>query len=116
MKIIEQLSADRETARITVENHSDFAAEQVIELYLKDEESADAPPHPILAGFARVRVDAKKSKTLTVALDPQAFTVVREDGIRRPGSGRWTLFAGFGQPDARTEELSGQPCLSAVIQ
>ncbi len=113
---LRNLSADRETARVTVENRSDFAAEQVIELYLKDEESADAPTHPILAGFARVRVDAGTSETLNVALDPQAFTVVGADGVRRPGSGRWTLFAGFGQPDARTAELSGQPCLSAAIQ
>ena len=83
--------------------------------YLKDEESAEAPTHPILAGFVRVRVEANASKTLTAALDPQAFTVVGEDGKRRPGSGRWTLYAGFGQPDARTEELTGQRCLSAAI-
>ena len=113
--VLRDLSADRESARVTVENRSGFDAEQVVEFYLKDEESAEAPTHPILAGFVRVRVEANASKTLTAALDPQAFTVVGEDGKRRPGSGRWTLYAGFGQPDARTEELTGQRCLSAAI-
>ena len=36
-------------------------------------------------------------------------------GVARGGTGRWTLFAGFGQPDARTEALSGQKCRSVPI-
>ena len=113
---LRDLSADKTTARVTVENRSDFDAEQVVELYVKDAHSADAPTHPILAGFARVRVGAKSSQTLTVALDDAAFTVVGEDGVRRSGSGEWTLYAGFGQPDARTEELTGRKCLSVAIK
>ena len=110
------LSADKKEARVTVENRSDFAAEQVVELYLKDTQSPDAPTHPILAGFTRVRVAAGAAEALTVALDPAAFTVVGADGVRRPGSGTWTLWAGFGQPDARTGELTGQKCLSVTIK
>ena len=113
---LRDLKADRRAARVTVENRSSFAAEQVVELYLKDERSPDAPLHPILAGFARICLDAGASETISVALDEGAFTVVGEDGVRRPGSGRWTLYAGFGQPDARTEKLSGQRCLSATIR
>ncbi len=110
------LSADRTEARVTVENRSGFDAEQVVELYLKDADSPDAPTHPILAGFARIRVAAHAAEMLTVPLDPAAFTVVGDDGVRRAGSGTWTLYAGFGQPDARTEELTGQKCLSVTIR
>ena len=109
------LSADRETARVTVTNRSAFAAEEVVELYLKDEGSPDAPPNPILCGFQRVRLAPGEKKELCLALDARAFTVVREDGARVPGSGRWTLWAGFGQPDRRTAALSGKPCLSVTI-
>ena len=109
------LSADRETARVTVTNRSAFAAEEVVELYLKDEGSPDAPPNPILCGFQRVRLAPGEKKELCLALDARAFTVVREDGARVPGSGRWTLWAGFGQPDRRTVALSGKPCLSVTI-
>ena len=110
------LAADRETARVTVENRSAFAAEEVVELYLRDEGSADAPPNPVLCGFGRVRLEPGESRALCLPLDERAFTVVREDGTRVPGSGRWTLWAGFGQPDARTAALSGKTCLSVTVE
>ena len=53
---------------------------------------------------------------LTIPISPRAFTVVKETGERIPGSGSWTLYAGFGQPDPRTEELSGKKSLSCEIQ
>ena len=113
--VLTGLEADRERARLTLENRSGFAAEQVAELYLRNEGDADAPTNGALVGFARVRLEAGERKTLTVPLSDTAFTVVGEDGVRRPGTGRWTLFAGFGQPDARTETLSGQKCRSVPI-
>ena len=112
---LSDLTADRETARVTVTNRSAFAAEEVVELYLKDEGSPDAPPNPILCGFQRVRLAPGERRTLCLALDARAFTIVRADGARVPGSGRWTLWAGFGQPDERTAALSGKSCLSVKI-
>ena len=87
-----------------------------MELYVRDQGSPDAPTNPVLAGFGRIRLEAGESRELTLALDPRAFTVVGEDGVRRPGSGRWTVYAGFGQPDRRTEELTGKKCLTAEIR
>ena len=43
-------------------------------------------------------------------------TVVKENGKRIPGSGRWTLFAGFGGPDPTTEKLTGQKAFSVTIR
>ena len=113
--VLRDLRADRAAARVTVENRSAFAAEEVVELYLKDEGSPNAPPNPVLCGFRRVSLGPGESRELTIPLDERAFTVVREDGTRVPGSGRWTLFAGFGQPDGRTAELSGKTCLSMTL-
>ena len=109
------LSADREGVRITASNRSSFAAEDVVEVYVKDAASPDAPTNPVLAGFARVRLEPGESRELSVPLDPRAFTVVGADGVRRPGSGRWTVYAGFGQPDRRTEELTGKTSLRTEI-
>ena len=87
-----------------------------MELYLRDEDSADAPVNPILCGFLRVSLQAGEEKRLSIPLDPRAFTVVSAAGERLPGSGNWTLYAGFGQPDPRTRELSGRSCLSTGIR
>ncbi|MBP5169327.1 MAG: fibronectin type III-like domain-contianing protein, partial [Oscillospiraceae bacterium] len=90
-------------------------AEEVIELYLRDEGSPLAPPNPILCGFRRIRLAAGQEETFEVAINPDAFTVVTDDGKRIPGSGVWTLFAGFGAPDACTEELTGRKAVSTRI-
>ena len=110
------LSADRESACVTVSNRSDFAADEVVELYIRDNESPDAPVNPILCGFARVSLAPGEQKDVHIPIQSRAFTVVTEDGERIPGSGSWTLYAGFGQPDSRTEELTGRKRLSVLIQ
>ena len=112
---LSELSADRDCACVTITNHSDISADEVIELYIRDNKSPDAPVNPVLCGFARVHLDPGREKLLTIPIQPRAFTVVTETGERVAGSGSWTLYAGFGQPDARTEALSGKTCLSVQI-
>ncbi len=112
---LEELTADRERAEVSVCTRSDFPAEEVVELYLRDELSPDAAVNPVLCGFLRVRLEPGERRRVSVPLDPRAFTVVNEAGERVPGSGRWTLYAGFGQPDARTEELTGMGALRTEI-
>lgn len=109
------VSANREAATVTVENRGSRATEEVVQLYIKDNASSDAPTNPILCGFKRVCLEAGESKTVEVAIDPVAFTVVNEAGERIPGSGSWTLYAGLGQPDQRTEELTGNAAVSTQI-
>ena len=112
----ESMRADREQACVTVRNCGNRATEDVLEIYVRDQDSPLAPPNPVLCGFARVALEAGQSREVRVELDPEAFTVVGEDGIRVPGSDRWMLYAGFGAPDARTLELTGRKCLSLEIR
>ena len=109
------LDAARESVRVRVKNEGGFGTDEVLQLYLKDEASPDAPPNPVLCGFQRIRLAAGEEGEFVLTPDPGAFTVVREDGGRVPGSGRWTLYAGFGAPDARTEALTGKKAVSASL-
>ena len=109
------LTADRQRAAVVVRNDGARGTEEVVELYLRDEKSPFAPPNPILCGFQRIFLAAGEEKSVSVELDPAAFTVVNDAGERFPGSGRWTLYAGLGGPDARTEELTGKKALSVPI-
>ena len=113
---LSDLSATRERAKLTVQNKSAFAAQEVVQLYIKDEGSADAPTNPVLCGFLRLRLEPGETRLVSIPIDLRAFTVVNAAGERVPGSGRWTLYAGFGQPDARTAELTGRACLSTGIE
>ena len=108
------LTADRTAAQVTVKN-SGRATEDVVQLYIRDRVSPDAPTNPILCGFQRIALEAGEEKTVTVPIDPKAFTVVNAEGQRIPGSGTWVLYAGTGQPDARTAELTGKGCLAVSL-
>ena len=108
--------AGRGGAAVRVKNESDRALEEVVELYLKDEGSPLAPPKASLCGFQRIRLEAGEEKEIFIPIGEDAFTVVDEKGERIPGSGSWRLWAGFGAPDARTEELTGRKAVTALIE
>nr|WP_326208437.1 glycoside hydrolase family 3 C-terminal domain-containing protein [uncultured Oscillibacter sp.] len=110
------VTAGDASARVTVENRGGRAAQEVVQLYLKDEASPDAPPNPILCGFRRIELGAGETKTVDIPIEPSAFTVVNDAGERIPGSGAWTLYAGLGQPDARTARLTGKTAVSTSIR
>ena len=111
-----RVSANRTFASVTVENRGSRATEDVVQLYLRDNGSCDAPPNPVLCGFRRVALAPGERKTVEIGVDPAAMTVVNEMGQRVPGSGNWTLFAGVGQPDARTAELTGHTAAETELR
>ena len=106
-----ELSGDGLTVRACVKNGSGFAAAEVVQAYVKDEESPFAPTHPVLCGFERVALAAGEERMVEIPLSKHAYTVVSDDGERIPGSGRYAVWCGFGQPDARTEALTGKKCI-----
>ncbi len=109
------LSEEGGAARVRVKNTGTADADEVVQLYMKDESDPDAPPNPVLCGFQRIRLSAGEEAELHIPIDENAFTVVDDDGKRKPGSGPWTLFAGFGAPDPRTEALTSRPAASLRI-
>ena len=111
---VTDLAANREMAFVTVENRG-RATEDVVQLYIRDEASPHAPVHPILCGFLRISLEAGECKQICIPIDPLALTVVNDAGQRIPGSGKWTLYAGLGQPDKRTEALTGKQCISTEL-
>ena len=108
------VTADRAAARVTVRNDGADTGD-VIQLYIRDNASPDAPVNPVLCGFQRVFLKQGQELEVEIPIDPNAFTVVNARGERIDGSGSWTLYAGFGQPDSRTEELTGKACVSCRI-
>lgn len=113
--VVTGVTAGRSQAIVTVQNQGTRDVGDVLQLYIHDELSPFAPPNPVLCGFRRIFLAAGEEKTLSVPIDKNAFTVVADTGERVQGSGKWTLYAGFGGPDARTEELTGRKSFSVQI-
>ncbi len=110
------LKAEREAASVRVKNTGAVDTDEVVELYLHDELSPLAPPNPILCGFQRIHLKAGEEADVRVAIHPDAFTVVDGEGKRIPGSGSWTLYAGFGAPDKRTGELTAREAAAVSLK
>jgi beta-glucosidase len=113
--IVQNLRTEDNIAYVSVKNDSEIETDDVIELYLHDEDSPYAPPNMVLCGFKRIHLKANEEGEFSIPIYPDAFTVVDDWGERIPGSGKWKLSAGFGAPDGRTEELTGNKAICKVI-
>ncbi|MBD5129646.1 MAG: glycoside hydrolase family 3 protein [Ruminococcaceae bacterium] len=100
-------------AAVTVENKG-RAAEDVIELYVKDY-NENAVPNVSLCGFKRISLGAGEKLSVEIPVPEKAFTAVDENGVRQRFGDRFTLYAGTHQPDPLSERLSGNKCVSADI-
>ena len=103
-----RLEAVKITARIR--NGGKMETEDVLQVYVKDLDYPGAVLHPTLAAFARVRLKPGEEKQIGLTVDRMRFTSVDEDGNRAIYGKHFELYAGFSQPDPRSEELTGQNC------
>ncbi|MCM1065435.1 MAG: glycoside hydrolase family 3 C-terminal domain-containing protein [Eubacterium sp.] len=101
------------TAAVT--NKGARATDEVVQVYIRDEDSIHATPVPRLCGFARVSLQPGETKQVRVPIDREAFTVVNEEGERLVDGKRFLVSVGFGQPDTRTRELTGKECAMIEI-
>lgn len=99
----------------TVENQGTVDTDEVVQVYIKSETSNDAPRNPKLCAFKRIFVKAGETVTTELAIVSRAFTVVDEHGERYIPEGQFQLYVGFGQPDARTEALTGKKSIVITV-
>lgn len=114
-QVVELQSGEPLTMSVTVSNTGKRAVDEVAQVYIRDEDSAHATPAPRLCGFARVSLQPGETKQVRIPVDRDAFTVVNDEGERLVDGTHFTVSTGFGQPDARTRELTGKECISVKI-
>lgn len=100
---------------VTVSNTGDRDVEEVVQVYIKALDSADATPNERLCGFARVSVKTGGQAVVRVPVDRDALTVINDEGEKVSGGSRYAVSVGFGQSDARTEELTGKKCRKMIL-
>lgn len=93
---------------VTVYNQGTVDTDEVIQIYIKAQDSEYAPRHPSLCQFRRIHVKAGESVCVKLPVAERAFSVVNEKGERLMDAKHFTLYAGTSQPDERSEELTHQ--------
>lgn len=94
--------------RVKVENLSDYPTEDVVQIYIKDEESSFAVPHHSLCAFRRVKLGAWDKAELIIPVAFHHLKQVNDQGEKILDSSRFTLFVGVSQPDPRSIALTGK--------
>ena len=103
------------TVMVKVMNRSDAAAEEVLQVYVKNLDSEYAAPNAGLCAFTRIFLPGKESKYVTLDIDKDSFTVINSEGERTTECRRFMVSVGFGQPDMRTRTLTGKDNITFTL-
>ena len=90
---------------VMVKNTGGMRGDEVVQVYLRDDEASLPVPRHNLVGFERVHLASGAETRVTFSINPKQLAFVDEDGqwVIEPGS--FTVFVGGGQP-ALAEGLS----------
>jgi beta-glucosidase len=103
------------TVRVTVKNTGDFEAEEVVQLYVTDQEASVRVPIQSLKGFDRIRFSPGESKEVSFDLTPEMLEIVNKDGERILESGDFKITVGGSVPGKRSRELGAAEQVEAIL-
>jgi beta-glucosidase len=111
-KSLLQTTGDTLTVTVDVTNTGTRAGEEVVQLYVRDEEATVARPVRELRGFQRVQLAAGECRTVTFQLSTEQFAYVDADLRRVIEPGTIRLFVGRSAVD---ESLTAQVTLVGPV-
>ena len=109
-----QKQGDDVLVKVQLHNAGKVATEEVAQIYVQNEGSANAPVHPRLCGFKRVCVPAGETVEVAITVPAQQLLVVNDEG-QFIAEGTPVFYAGVNQPDERSEELTGRKCVKITL-
>jgi beta-glucosidase len=97
----QQLATDGGELSISVEvaNVGDRAGDEIVQLYIRDEEASVARPVLELRGFARVGLEPGKRRTVTFSIGAEQLAYTGADHRRVVEPGKVSLFVGSSSAD-----------------
>lgn len=96
--------------------HSGAAGGDVVEVYIRDNESKFAVRNHSLCAFKPVSFSGDEAKNVELFVPDRALEIVDDSGERRVDSRSFTLYVGVSQPDARSCALTGTRPAEIALQ
>lgn len=94
--------------KIKAENQGNVRTGDVIQVYVKNEDSKFACAHPALCGIKRIELNPGEEIEFKIKIDKKAFTVVDDKGNRFEDGTQFTFYVGTSQPDEKSCTLTGE--------
>lgn len=104
------------TATAQVTNIGSMESDEVVQLYIRDDEASVSVPNYSLCGFCRIHLKPEETAAVSLTVSPESMRVVREDGERVIEPGTFTLYLGGSAPDSRSVKLMKQAPLTAQFE
>ena len=101
--------------KVSLQNRSEIGTEEVVQVYVKDEESKYAVRNSSLCGFRRIFLNGKEEKEVTIEIPFDSLKAVNEKGEKILDSKRFTLYVGIVGADERSVELTGKKPIAVPI-
>ena len=80
-------------------NSGKLDGHEVVQLYISNKTASVPVPIRTLKGFTRIFLKAGETKKVTMALNPNDFSVINDDGNRIVEPGLFSIAVGGVQPD-----------------
>ncbi len=101
--------------KAVIENTGSVDTDEVLQAYMKVEDSVHAVPNTSLCAFQRVSLKAGEQKEVTLKVPYTALTIVDDEGKRYVDGTSFTLYVGTSQPDERSAALTGKKSVAVKI-
>lgn len=101
---------------VSVKNIGKYSSEEVVQLYLKDEESTVVVPKCQLVGIKKISLSTNEKKEVSFTITPRQMALIDNEGKCILEPGKFKIFAGGSQPDSRSEALTGVKVLSDTFE
>jgi beta-glucosidase len=95
---LEAAAGEPVTVKVNVTNSGNMEGDEVVQLYLTDEEASTPRPKVQLEGFTRIHLQPGETKTVEFELTPRQFSMIDTDENRVIEPGDFTVYVGGGQP------------------
>jgi beta-glucosidase len=100
------LTGKKITVSTRVTNTGKMNGEEVVQLYISDENNTIKAPLKALKGFKRISLKAGESKVVQFRLSPQDLSVVDDKGAMKQLKGKVLISIGGGQPGEKNKTTS----------
>ena len=98
------------TASASVKNTGKMTAQEVVQLYVTDEQTSVEAPRYQLFGIKRIQLAPGESKQLSFEITPEMMQLVTNDGKKVIEKGKFKVYLGGSTPNPRNMDL-GMPAV-----
>lgn len=88
-----------------ISNNGNYEGEEVVQLYLTDEEASVRVPFYSLKGYKRIKLLPGTSAKINFTITPEMMQLVTEEGESKIEKGRFKVYVGGSVPGKRSEVL-----------